>query len=72
MASNLNKFLVIVCLAGLAACGVRGKPQPPLTPPELSRGQPTFKRATQEFAFPEVPAVGATPDPRKKREGVSE
>lgn len=42
-------------------CGVRGRPQPPLTPPEIGRGQPSFKRATEEYAFPEVPKAGATP-----------
>lgn len=51
----------------LVGCGVRGKPQPPLTPAELGRGQPTFKRATEEFAFPNVPSPDAptpTPTPR--------
>lgn len=47
-----------------AGCGVRGKPQPPLTPPELGRGEPTFKRATEEYAFPDVPPPGRSPDPR--------
>ena len=60
------KNLVIASLAfsALLACGVRGKPQPPQTPAELGRGQPTFKRATEEFAFPEVPSPDATPTPR--------
>ncbi len=47
----------------LAACGVRGAPQPPLTPPELGRGQPTFKRATEGFAFPDVPSPYVVPEP---------
>jgi len=38
----------------LAACGVRGRPQPPLTPAELGRGRPSFKRATENYAFPSV------------------
>jgi hypothetical protein len=53
-------------------CGVRGKPEAPLTPPELGRGQPTFKRATQEFAFPNVPSPETTPGPRKKGASPSE
>jgi hypothetical protein len=48
-------FVFIPILTVQLGCGVRGRPQPPLTPPELGRGQPTFKRATEEFAFPAVP-----------------
>ena len=51
---------LIGCLSG---CGVRGKPQPPLTPTELGRGRPTFKHASEEFAFPNVPAPDAKPQP---------
>jgi hypothetical protein len=72
----LSEISGLVIIAGLilcvSACGVRGRPQAPLTPPELGRGQPTFKRATQEFAFPNVPNPEATPDPRKKRDGATE
>lgn len=55
--------LATVVLGASVACGVRGRPQAPETPPELGRGQPSFKRATEEFAFPDVPQVGATPQP---------
>lgn len=48
--------------AVFAACGVRGKPQPPLTPAELGRGKPTFRRGTEEFAFPAVPTPSSVPD----------
>jgi len=41
----------------LMGCGVRGRPQPPLQPPEIGRGQPNFKRATEPMAFPNVPPV---------------
>ncbi len=47
----------------LTGCGVRGRPQPPLTPAELGRGQPTFKRTSDEFAFPNVPSPDAVPTP---------
>ena len=29
------------------ACGVKGDPQPPLQPPQLGRGKPTFKKAAE-------------------------
>jgi hypothetical protein len=47
----------------LASCGVRGRPQPPLTPAELGKGKPTFQRATEDFAFPSVPEPGVTAEP---------
>ena len=56
---------LLICMAiAFAGCGVRGKPEPPETPPELGRGQPTFKRATEEFAFPMVPDPNSTPQPK--------
>lgn len=63
-AKHLRLVFVIAIFPMLTACGVRGRPQPPLTPPELGRGEPTFKRATEEFAFPNVPAPESTPDPK--------
>ena len=32
-------------------CGVKGDPLPPLQPTELSRGKPTYKRATKDILF---------------------
>ena len=58
----LRAALVMGALAFVCACGVRGRPQPPLTPAELGRGQPTFKRATEEFRFKDVPSADAGPD----------
>lgn len=58
-----KRLLVLVSLFAAAACGVRGRPQPPLTPAELGRGQPTFKRSTEEYAFPNVPAPETEPSP---------
>ncbi len=57
----MTKILFISFLV-LGGCGVRGRPQPPTTPPEIGRGQPTFRRATQQFAFPNVAPV-PTPAP---------
>lgn len=56
----LSALLIPIFFAG---CGVRGRPQPPLQPPELGRGQPTFKRASEEFAFAEVPSPETTASP---------
>ncbi len=56
-------FLAAALCLFISGCGVRGRPQPPLTPPELGRGEPTFKRATEEFAFPQVPQPESTPEP---------
>ena len=55
---------LICCAVGgvIGGCGVRGRPQPPLTPAEIGRGQPTFKRATEEFAFPDVPSPESAPE----------
>lgn len=63
----MTHLLFAVIAMVLVGCGVRGKPQPPLTPTELGHGQPSFKRATEEFAFPNVPSPDspvATPTPR--------
>ncbi len=64
------RFLVIVLIAllGNIGCGVRGDPVPPKIPAELGRGQPTYKRATEDLAFPTVPPVIAPTvnDPKKK------
>jgi hypothetical protein len=54
-----NTALALLALCVLFSCGVRGNPQPPLTSPELGHGEPGFKRASEEFAFPNV----ATPTP---------
>ena len=43
--SALLSFISI----GLCACGVKGDPVPPEKPPELGRGRPTYKRATEDI-----------------------
>jgi hypothetical protein len=52
-------LIVIIALLGSVACGVRGDPVPPKIPAELGRGQPTYKGATEDLAFPTVPPVYA-------------
>ncbi len=44
-------------LLGVVGCGVKGDPLPPLTPAELGRGVPTYKGATEELAYPQVPPL---------------
>ncbi len=56
MKTNLNLIWVVLIGLLVASCGVRGQPQPPLVPAELGRGEPGFKRASEEFAFPNIPA----------------
>jgi hypothetical protein len=49
-------MLIFIIGSALSSCGVRGNPQPPLTQAELGHGEPGFKRASEEFAFPNVPS----------------
>ena len=46
---NLILFVVVIFLL---ACGVKGKPQPPITPPLLGRGTPSFSKATESVKIP--------------------
>ncbi len=62
---GLGLALGVLWTASFLGCGVRGRPQPPLTPAELGRGQPTFSRGSEEFAFPNVPSPEATPETRR-------
>jgi hypothetical protein len=49
---KLNSFLRVVInmalLAISAGCGVKGKPLPPLEPPVIGRGAPSYKRTAEE------------------------
>jgi hypothetical protein len=38
-------FLILTVLS--SACGVKGKPMPPLTAPVLGRGEPNYSKATE-------------------------
>ncbi len=54
----------------LCSCGVRGNPQPPLTAPELGHGEPGIRRASEEFAFPNVPSPTPEVIPIPSREDI--
>ncbi len=41
--------LFLANLFVLLGCGVRGDPLPPERPPEIGRGRPTYRRATEEI-----------------------
>ncbi len=46
---QLNKsILLFLASAFMAGCGVKGAPLPPLTPPPLGRGEPTYSDATRK------------------------
>lgn len=45
-------FYAFIFLIGLTACGVRGRPLPPELPPQLGRGEPSFKKATEGIQIP--------------------
>jgi hypothetical protein len=64
-----NKITVLFTLSCLlcAGCGVKGDPEPPLTPPELGHGQPAYRRTTRELAFPNVPPVESSKADSKKK-----
>lgn len=42
-----NKIILLVLAAGttfgVMGCGVKGKPQPPLNPAPIGRGEPTYQ-----------------------------
>ena len=61
----MKLILCAVCFFLASACGVKGDPVPPGTPAELGRGQPTYKKAAEEFAFPDLPPIR---DEKKKNE----
>lgn len=47
-----KKLLLVLAALGMSpliGCGVKGDPLPPERPPELGRGRPTYKRATEKI-----------------------
>ena len=44
----LNKALVIGVIFVLGACGVKGRPLPPLNPAPIGRGEATFQEAQKK------------------------
>lgn len=47
---RIVRFLFLTSAATFfSACGVKGKPSPPLEPPFIGRGEPVFSEATQDI-----------------------
>lgn len=57
---------IFFCFLG---CGVKGDPLPPEKPPELGRGRPTYKRATEEITIEKTRARKAQPNTTEKGDG---
>lgn len=43
------RVLILSLFALQLNCGVKGDPQPPVEPPELGRGRPTYDKASKEL-----------------------
>lgn len=46
------KWILAFVAFALLSCGVKGKPQPPLTPAVLGRGEPSYSKATEKLRVP--------------------
>lgn len=70
---RIDAVLLCLALSGIAGCGVKGDPLPPLRPTELGRGRPTYKRATEKIEIKEKVGESAKPLPslnnKVRREG---
>lgn len=53
--SAISVFIISLLLG---ACGVKGKPQPPLTAPVLGRGEPNYSKATEKVKLKKKPIPG--------------
>lgn len=55
MKTPSKRIFAIFILLGTIGCGVKGKPQPPLTAPVLGRGEPNFEKATENVKLKKKP-----------------
>lgn len=58
-----SSMILFVAIYGATGCGVKGKPLPPLEPPTIGRGAPSYKRTAEEAKPKEVPKVNPSPTP---------
>lgn len=55
-------FISVFFVFLTSACGVKGDPQPPLTPPLLGRGEPSFSKATEALKIKKKNKPSLEPD----------
>jgi hypothetical protein len=48
MALQNNLLFLVLASLVLASCGVKGKPMPPLEPPSIGTGEPTYLNKKDE------------------------
>lgn len=48
-------FFILFNLTIMNACGVKGRPMPPLTNPPIGRGEPNFSKATEKVKLKKTP-----------------
>lgn len=58
------KFICALLILITSGCGVKGRPQPPLTPPMIGRGEPNLPKATEKVRLPKKknPKSGSADD----------
>ena len=54
------KLLLLSLVIWISGCGVKGDPASPMSPAEIGRGQPIYRRATEEFDYPVAPTPPST------------
>lgn len=59
----LAKLLIGLAFFSYAGCGVKGKPEPPLTTPVLGRGEPNFSKATEKVKLKKRPRASDWDEP---------
>ena len=67
--ANLFRWVILLYLC---ACGVKGDPLPPEKPPTLGRGQPSYRRAAEEIALPNLPPMDFQEEEEKEEDDEEE
>ncbi len=53
----MNKILFFLGFFLMLGCGVKGDPMPPDKPPGIGRGEPAYKKATEDIVLPDLPPI---------------
>ena len=67
-----EKIGAMVLMGMLSGCGVKGDPQAPQMPAQIGRGQPTYRKATEEFAAPDLPGAPADEGTSEKKKNLDQ